>query len=351
MVSSFGVSVWLLAVILSLSCQSVPLSNFSQSRNEAPIIGVLAQPLDELVQEPMAPKLTRSVDQYIESSHVKFLQSGGARVVPILFGLPQEFYFSLMGKLNGIYIPGGSTNLINPPHEPTAYMTWTSWLFDLAKEKNDKGIYFPVYGVCQGIQQLSIYRMKSPVMDTFKAVNVPMAFTVQPVEQKESRLFRGVSDRTFAHLEETIATTHLHTNGTLAERFYAEEGLQNFYNLLSVDQDLDGATFINVIEGKHYPFYGVQFHPEMPPYAFGVFNVPHNEESIFLAQHFSKFFVDECRCNNQSFSDRLEELVYSIHNFPPTHITWAEKPLWNEIHYFNSQQDYQSLLQKAEEVL
>ena len=43
--------------------------------------------------------------------------------------------------------------------------------------------------------------------------------------------------------------------------------------------------FINCIEFVHYPFYGVQFHPEKPE----------TELGINVSQTFINFFVSECK--------------------------------------------------------
>jgi CTP synthase (UTP-ammonia lyase) len=56
-------------------------------------------------------------------------------------------------------------------------------------------------------------------------------------------------------------------------------------------------NYINMIEFKDYPFYGVQFHPEQP----------HTEFSIEVSQQFSLFFKNECDKNKNKWKWTLSD--------------------------------------------
>ena len=49
---------------------------------------------------------------FIETTHVKFLESAGARVVPIDYTDSEEAIISELEQINGLYIPGDSKDLI-----------------------------------------------------------------------------------------------------------------------------------------------------------------------------------------------------------------------------------------------
>nr|XP_060467485.1 gamma-glutamyl hydrolase [Panthera onca] len=73
------------------------------SSSEKPIIGVLMQ---------TCSKEMKSLGKYyIAASYVKYLESAGARVVPIRPDLTKEEYERLFRSINGILFPGGSANL------------------------------------------------------------------------------------------------------------------------------------------------------------------------------------------------------------------------------------------------
>lgn len=50
---------------------------------------------------------------YIAASYVKFLESAGARVVPILHTSSPERIDTLFSRINGVLIPGGNVNLLS----------------------------------------------------------------------------------------------------------------------------------------------------------------------------------------------------------------------------------------------
>lgn len=76
---------------------------------ENPIIGVLQLPIHSELED----RLQWSPASYIEATHVKFLEAAGARIMPIPLDLSFRELRSLMGKLNGLYIPGDSSELLH----------------------------------------------------------------------------------------------------------------------------------------------------------------------------------------------------------------------------------------------
>ena len=57
-------------------------------------------------------RLSWSPDSYIEATHVKFLESAGARVTPVSMDQSRSDLKALMSKLNGLYIPGDHSSLL-----------------------------------------------------------------------------------------------------------------------------------------------------------------------------------------------------------------------------------------------
>jgi len=49
----------------------------------------------------------RSEYSFIPASYVKYLEMAGARVVPIYYDAPKEYYDNLLTKLNGVLFTGG----------------------------------------------------------------------------------------------------------------------------------------------------------------------------------------------------------------------------------------------------
>jgi gamma-glutamyl hydrolase len=110
-----------------------------------PVIGVLTQPLDGLGASGSA---------YIAASYVKYLETAGARVVPVLWDAPAPALAQLMGGLNGLLLPGGGVYSIGNASSP--FLAAARALLDQALQFNAAGDYFPVWGTCMGFEMLAM---------------------------------------------------------------------------------------------------------------------------------------------------------------------------------------------------
>jgi gamma-glutamyl hydrolase len=123
-------------------------STLGQEVNTRPIIGILTQPLGtEISNGTSATNIT-----YIAASYVKFLESAGARVVPIHYDSTRAELTSLFHSINGVLFPGGGADLSNT----TLIRRSGQILYDLAIAANDAGDSFPLWGTCMGFQFLGL---------------------------------------------------------------------------------------------------------------------------------------------------------------------------------------------------
>ncbi|XP_014795092.1 PREDICTED: gamma-glutamyl hydrolase-like [Calidris pugnax] len=92
-----GLSLFAAAAVLLLLLRgavAASLRSGSAERNDRPIIGVLSQ-------EWRFEKFYKFGSSYIAASYVKFLESAGARVVPIRLNLTDEVYDKIFHSING----------------------------------------------------------------------------------------------------------------------------------------------------------------------------------------------------------------------------------------------------------
>ncbi len=52
-------------------------------------------------------------DTFIMMSHIKYLEAGGARVVPISYKHDKNGLVNLLEQVNGVYIPGDHPAVLN----------------------------------------------------------------------------------------------------------------------------------------------------------------------------------------------------------------------------------------------
>ena len=111
-----------------------------QTENNMPIIGVFAQPSSS------SNEACGGDCQYIAGSYVKYLESAGARVVPIDFHSSDETIDHLFDNLNGFFFPGGGA----------VFPAAAQYVFDKTVAANTAGDFMPLWGTCMGFQWLLI---------------------------------------------------------------------------------------------------------------------------------------------------------------------------------------------------
>ncbi|CAI7799986.1 unnamed protein product [Closterium sp. NIES-53] len=142
--------------------------------NDKPLIGILSQPGDGDGGKAPRVNLNQAVDMpydegsyggaevgrhravdtnvsYIAASYAKWVESAGARPVPLLYDEPVEVLRQKFDMINGLLIPGGGTDLV-----PGPFMSTVQLLLQWAKEANDRGDYFPVQATCMGFEAMAI---------------------------------------------------------------------------------------------------------------------------------------------------------------------------------------------------
>jgi gamma-glutamyl hydrolase len=86
---------------------------------------------------------------------VKLLESSGAKIVPIPWNTTKENLKYIFEHLNGILMPGGDADFMsNATEGKNGFMNTMGYLFELTVEANDKGDYFPLLTICQGMEAL-----------------------------------------------------------------------------------------------------------------------------------------------------------------------------------------------------
>ncbi|XP_074478295.1 gamma-glutamyl hydrolase-like isoform X2 [Sebastes fasciatus] len=316
--ASLSYSFTLRKTILLLFCISLPcLPVYSTAnRNDRPIIGVLAQ-------EIRSPKANQT--SYIAASYVKFLESAGARVVPVMISQTLEEYKTLFNSINGILYPGGRASI-----KSSAYQRAAQIFYDLAIEANKRGDYFPVWGTCLGFEQL-IYLTSGNTLLTFtntSGVPLPLNFTN---DTKDSKMFKGFPAELMKDLASEPLTENSHKWSLAVLTHNTNEELKKFYKILSTNTD--GETeFVSTVEAYDYPIYGTQWHPEKNAFEWKKSYVPHSPSAVRTSYYMAEFFVNEARKNFHRFESDEEETKALIYNYNPVYV--GPESVFEQIYYF-----------------
>ena len=308
-------------------------ANGQRAANTGPIIGIVAQ--DYWLDADKA---------FIAASYVKWIESAGGRVVPILKSKSDSYYESLLNNLNGVLFPGIDPNydqgraLRQSSKDLKGMAPEYSVIFKMAKKLNNRGDYFPVWGTCLGMEMMMREESKSgDPLTHCEAYNLaaPLQFVSTPSSwmQKPGRLFKSIHNDLFYSMSTRNVTIHFHRFCLTEESF--KSSLKDKYRVLAFNHDKENKKFVSIVEGIDKPFYGVQFHPEKPIFEFiddkNHENIPHTYDSVQAGQYFANFFVNQSRQSRHTFSNNLKHLL--IYNFKPEYT--GDTEFYEQMYFFN----------------
>ncbi|XP_020901384.2 gamma-glutamyl hydrolase [Exaiptasia diaphana] len=280
-------------------------ANDQSVENNRPIIGVLA--------ETLPAKRSQYGQYYIAASYVKFIESAGGRVVPIFPNATSDDILKIFNYINGVLFPGGGVSLTE-----SGYAKNGKLFYELSVKAFDEGVTFPVLGTCLGFELLNVITSDDKVvLSHVDAENLPTPL-IFAEGFKESRMFSNAPEHLLKSIQDSSITMNNHHWGVTPENFQNNKNISSFYNVISTNKDREGKIFVSTIEGKRYPIYGLQWHPEKNQFEWSPReSIPHSPEAIELGQYIANFIVGQARLNNHKFPSPEEEAAALIYNYNP----------------------------------
>ncbi|XP_040012139.1 gamma-glutamyl hydrolase [Xiphias gladius] len=276
--------------------------------NDRPVIGILTQIVSDEIMKPFG-------GTYIPASYVKYIESGGSRVMPIRLTLTTPEYENIFKKINGLLFIGGAADL-----ETSDFARVAKIFYRLALMANDEGDFFPIWGTCMGMQLLTVLVAGENLLANTTAENIALPLNLT-TEAYSSRMFEGFPDEFMKTLTQEPLTGNFHHYGLRVETFQENEKLHNFFSLLSTNVAENGVHFVSTIEGKRYPFYGVQWHPEVNRFQWdSKLKFPHSPHAVQLSSLLAEFFVNEGRRSLHQYDSPEEEASPLIYNYTPVYV-------------------------------
>ncbi|XP_071796479.1 gamma-glutamyl hydrolase-like [Asterias amurensis] len=289
--------------------------------NNRPIIGVLSQ--------TTSGHFTQFGRAYIAASYVKYLESAGARVVPILVHQPDEYYKKMFNSLNGVLFPGGGqSDLLKSGYGKAGRLFYEMSI----KSLDAKEDYFPVWGTCLGMELLSMLTANKDLLkDTDGApVSLPLLFEK---DFQKSKMYSAAPESIINTLKTENVTLNHHHLSLTPTNFSKNAALTGFYRVLSTSLDIKGVEFISSLEAYKYPIYGVQFHPEKNCFEWKDDNIDHSQDAVKVTQYFADFIVSEARKSNHAFKTEAEANSFLIYQYTPVYISNVSS--FEQAYFFN----------------
>nr|XP_046243759.1 gamma-glutamyl hydrolase [Scatophagus argus] len=304
-----GFSAYVCLLIAGCFCcsKAMPTKLKQEAVNDRPVIGVLTQIVSDEVLKPFGRT-------FIPASYVKYMESGGSRVMPIRLTLSAAEYETIFRQINGLLLIGGAADL-----ETSDFARVAKIFYTLARAANDAGDFFPIWGTCMGMQLLTVLVAGENLLTNTTAENIAMPLNLT-TEATSSRMFEGFPSELMMALSQEPLTGNFHHYGLTVKTFQENEMLQNFFSILSTNIAENGAHFVSTIEGKRYPFYGTQWHPEVNRFQWNrKLNFPHSRHAIQLSSLLAEFFSNEGRRSLHHFDNPEEEDSSLIYSYTPVY--------------------------------
>uniref|UniRef100_A0A1D1Z948 folate gamma-glutamyl hydrolase n=1 Tax=Anthurium amnicola TaxID=1678845 RepID=A0A1D1Z948_9ARAE len=288
-----------------------------------PVIGILTHPGDGA-----SGRLSNATNaSYIAASYVKFVESAGARVIPLIFNEAREVLNEKLSLVNGVVFTGGWA-------KSGFYLETAQYIFKKILERNDAGDHFPLFGICLGFEILSIIISEDKnILQRFSATN--QASTLEFTENVEFQgtVFQRFPPQLLRKLSRECLVMQNHQYGVSPQSLQDNAALSSFFKILTTSTDDHGQVYVSTVQAHRYPVTGFQWHPEKNAFEWGLSMIPHTEDAVQVTQLVANFFISEARrsSNRPPIDKVLDNLIY---NYSPTYCGKAGRG-FDEVYIFS----------------
>lgn len=184
---------------------------------QAPVIGVYTQPYD-------------STHSYVPASYVKYLEMGGAQVIPLFYSLNQTELIQTLQRINGVLIPGGS-QIIDIGNRLTQN---ADAILNYSIGQARKGIRFPVWGTCAGHGMLGYLTSKYNVNTRQWIDNALGIMNNLNVTKPDASMLSGIPPRVLATASQQPGITYFYQHWAIYTDTYRSDPLLNdFWDIVA----------------------------------------------------------------------------------------------------------------------
>jgi gamma-glutamyl hydrolase len=199
------------------------------------------------------------------------------------------------------------------------YVVAARKLWRWAREANDAGRAFPIHGTCLGFQLLHILEVEAHFEDLLVDTDsVAHASTLEWAPgAARSWMFSGMDADLVDKLADPAFNISLenHQFGLPPAHYDKWPALRDAFKVLNTARDRAGVEYVATAEHRAYPFFATQWHPEKPPFEFGMAEVPHTLDAIRVSQRLANAFIEAARRSPHAFESPEQELEESILNY------------------------------------
>ena len=249
------------------------------------------------------------IGSYMASSYVKWLESAGALIVPLPYDLPKPILNGFLKQINGILLIGGGIDN-KATHDNEQFIVFEdtiNFILNYTTYQNKIGNYYPIWATCMSFEITPILELnnnkillkqddisKYVIKDGFYGSDT-LQWTNSPSKLKSLFSKKEISD-----MNKYYSVFYAHSLSFPVNSEFTRK-LKKIANIVATGYSKKKKIkYISIYELKNLPIYGVQFHPEKPPFEYenDGLRVPKSDIAITLSSRMAKFFVGECKKNS-----------------------------------------------------
>jgi len=268
--------------------------NLITSNKKLPTIGILSNP------ETGSDK--NSTKYVVNANYVRWLEANGMEAVAIHPWFTQTQLNDILKKINGVVFQGENFDFAK---DSIYYLTAKSIIENVKNFRTTAAMNFLVFGVCSGFQVLQTILAETDIITYHPHVDSQSSLNFELDELRDSKLYSGINDELANILKNTKSIYQHHYMAVAPEQYSEKNKLRDYMNYNSVDTDSRGNNYVASAEGiKNFPFYGVQFHPEIISFNRNKSkNVPETFQSVLVSKHFGHFLLKQAALNSNTFEN------------------------------------------------
>jgi len=298
------------------------LITLKTTQAKTPIIGIVS------IYSESWDDYNSSEWNYIPRSYVRWLQSAGAKVVPIQWDLPFDQIDYLLDRLNGVVFTGGNIGVLKN-NSPTPIYNAFRHITEYILRKNQHCNFYPLWGTCMGFWNIvrTIARNMSILTPCDDCIYVRR--NVYPKQSYKSKMLRNLPQDLRKKMNQDRLSVFLHHGMIMPQVFQKSPRLRKYLTPVAYSYDVSGKQYVSMAESPRYPIYATQFHPEKPEFERNPqLDIPHSPDAIRFTRYLANFFVGEARKNHNVFPNSKS---YLIENYCPVPLPSS---VYSEVYFF-----------------
>ncbi|KAL7676311.1 hypothetical protein ACOME3_002567 [Neoechinorhynchus agilis] len=266
------------------------------------VTGVIAQEATSVY-----PELTSY--SYIAASYVRYIESAGGIALLIRLKKDDDYYKHIFENIHGVLVPGGGACI-----EKSEYARVSKIFYHLAIEANEKGIVFPIMGICLGFEQLLYLASDKNPLSRCRGLDYNTSL-IKAEDWDNCQMLKNLP----VELESKILSEDIcynnHQYCVRMETYENDKSLKNTFRVGAMSKDKDKKrSYIAFAEARNWPFYAIQWHPEKPLFEWSRDTLTRSRDSVKCAQYLINHFLDKAyQCTHKFKLENFQLLSYTYH--------------------------------------